>query len=81
LGTEKRRAFAKELRVGSTDAERLLWFHLRAKRLDGFKFRRQHLLDKYIVDFICLESRLLIELDGGQHADACNRENDKVRDT
>ena len=59
----------KALRQNSTDAERHLWYYLRAKRLKGYKFRRQHLLHPYIVDFVCLEKKLIIELDGGQHAD------------
>ena len=70
---------AKDLRKRSTDAERLLWRHLRAKRLGGLKFRRQQCIGDYIVDFVCLEKRIVIELDGGQHAD--NREKDKVRDS
>jgi len=49
-----------------TDAERLLWSHIRAKQL-GVKFRRQQPVGRYIVDFICFEHKLIIELDGGQH--------------
>jgi very-short-patch-repair endonuclease len=59
---------ARSLRKNSTDAERHLWYHLRAGRL-GFKYKRQVPIDAYIVDFICLEKRLVIELDGGQHMD------------
>jgi very-short-patch-repair endonuclease len=62
--------FAKKLRTTSTDAERLLWSRLRARRLFGSKWKRQQPLGNYIVDFVCFESRLIIELDGGQHADA-----------
>jgi crossover junction endodeoxyribonuclease RuvC len=58
---------AKELRVNSTDAERILWAQLRAKRFDGHKFRRQEPILGYIADFACPERRLVIELDGGQH--------------
>ena len=50
-----------------TDAERMLWNKLKAKQL-RVKFRRQHTIGKYIVDFVCLEKRLVIEIDGGQHA-------------
>ena len=50
-----------------TDAERRLWKHLRACRLSGYKFRRQQPLGKYIVDFVCFEKKLIIEVDGGQH--------------
>jgi very-short-patch-repair endonuclease len=58
---------ARELRKRSTDAERLLWHHLRSRQLDGHKFRRQQPLGRFIVDFVCLEKRLVIELDGGHH--------------
>jgi very-short-patch-repair endonuclease len=61
--------FARELRRNSTDAERLLWRHLRARRLAGHKFKRQCPVGKYIVDFVCWETKLIVELDGGQHAD------------
>ena len=57
---------ARALRKNSTDAERHLWYHLRANRLK-FKFKRQVPMGEYIVDFICLEKRLIVELDGGQH--------------
>jgi very-short-patch-repair endonuclease len=59
---------ARDLRKNSTDAERHLWYYLRANRL-GFKFKRQAPMGPYIVDFVCLEKRLVIELDGGQHMD------------
>jgi very-short-patch-repair endonuclease len=59
---------ARDLRKNSTDAERHLWYHLRASRF-GFKFKRQVPIGTYIVDFVCLEKRLIIELDGGQHID------------
>ncbi len=69
---------ARTLRHNSTDAERKLWSYIRAKKLEGFKFRRQQPIGNYIVDFICLEKRLIIELDGGQHA--IDREKDIERD-
>jgi very-short-patch-repair endonuclease len=50
-----------------TDAEQRIWVHLRAKRLAGFKFRRQHRMGRYVVDFVCPDARLVVELDGGQH--------------
>lgn len=50
-----------------TDAEKLLWRHFRGRQLAGFKFRRQHPLGPYILDFVCLEAGLIIEVDGGQH--------------
>ncbi|MEJ5308611.1 MAG: endonuclease domain-containing protein [Anaerolineae bacterium] len=58
---------ARELRRASTSAERKLWSALRGKQLLGLKFRRQHPLPPYIVDFYCHEKRLVVELDGGQH--------------
>ncbi|HEX7264128.1 MAG TPA: DUF559 domain-containing protein [Candidatus Dormibacteraeota bacterium] len=60
---------ARELRRNMTDAERHLWYCLRAHRMDGRKFRRQHQLGDYIVDFVCLSSRLIIEVDGGGHGE------------
>jgi len=60
---------AKQLRTNQTDAERRLWYHLRAHRFMGLKFKRQKPLGPYIVDFICMERRIIIELDGGQHAE------------
>ena len=59
---------ARGLRKNQTDAEKRLWSHLRNRQLSGCKFRRQHEIGNYIVDFICLEKKLIIELDGGQHA-------------
>jgi very-short-patch-repair endonuclease len=73
-------AYAKDLRTASTDTERILWSHIRAKRLDGLKFRRQHQIGKYIVDFVCFEKMLIIELDGGQHAEPGKKEYDRERD-
>ncbi len=58
---------ARDLRNNPTGAERTLWRHLRLRQLGGYKFRRQQPLGHYIVDFICFERRLVIELDGGQH--------------
>ena len=60
---------ARQLRKQSTDAERLLWRHLRNRQFEGYKFKRQKPLGHYIVDFVCLEKSLVVELDGGQHAE------------
>ena len=60
---------ARELRRDQTDAEWKLWSRLRNRQLSGYKFRRQFAVGKYIVDFVCLERRLVIELDGGQHSE------------
>jgi primosomal protein N' (replication factor Y) len=62
------RTFARDLRKFSTDAERRLWSRLRNRRLFGFKFRRQQPLGPYVVDFVCFECRMIVEADGGQHA-------------
>jgi very-short-patch-repair endonuclease len=59
---------ARRLRRDQTDAERTLWFRLRDRRLNGMKFRRQMPLKSYVVDFCCESARLVVELDGGQHA-------------
>ena len=61
--------FARRLRRAQTDAERKLWSRLRAGRLDGWKFKRQVPKGQNVVDFCCSEARLIIELDGGQHAE------------
>ena len=61
------RSRVQELRKNLTEAERKLWQHLRLRQLGGCKFRRQHPLGNYIVDFVCLEKRVVIEVDGGQH--------------
>jgi very-short-patch-repair endonuclease len=63
------KSFAKQLRCQATDAEQLLWKHLRARRLAGFKFRRQLAVEPYIVDFACFEAKLVVEADGSQHGE------------
>ena len=60
---------ARALRAQMTDAETLMWQQLRGRRFQGFKFRRQRPLGPYILDFVCLEAGLVIEIDGGQHAE------------
>jgi very-short-patch-repair endonuclease len=59
---------ARRLRRDQTDAERKLWLRLRDRRLNGWKFKRQVPIDRYIADFCCPDARLIIELDGGQHS-------------
>jgi very-short-patch-repair endonuclease len=61
---------ARLLRRNSTDAERTLWQRLRDRQFNGAKFRRQHPLGKYTVDFVCLEAGLVVEVDGGQHVES-----------
>ena len=63
----QKRQFARHLRRSMTDAEHRLWFHLRNRALLGFKFRRQMPIGPYIADFACIERRLVVEVDGGQH--------------
>jgi len=60
---------ARELRKNPTEAESNLWRHLRHRQLGGHKFRRQQPIGSYIVDFVCFEKRLIIEVDGGQHSE------------
>jgi very-short-patch-repair endonuclease len=74
---DRKQAFAKRLRSNATDAESVLWRHLRAHRFAGHKFKRQHPIGPYIVDFVCFGSRLIIEVDGGQHLE---NERDAKRD-
>ena len=63
---------ARRLHQNRTDAERALWARLRRKQLGGVRFRQQVPLEPYVVDFLCPEQRLIIEIDGGQHALATN---------
>jgi very-short-patch-repair endonuclease len=74
----KLRGRAKDMRSELTDAEHRLWQILRAHRFAGHKFRRQVPIDFYIADFVCFAHRLVIELDGGQHAASTS---DERRDT
>jgi very-short-patch-repair endonuclease len=60
---------ARKLRSNPTDAEMRLWSRLRRKQVDGHRFRRQVPLGSYVVDFACLEARLIVEVDGGQHGE------------
>ncbi len=71
--------FEKTMRSNATDAENLMWQLLRAKRFMNLKFRRQHVIAPYIVDFYSHELRLIIELDGGQHGTDDGKEYDAVR--
>jgi adenine-specific DNA methylase/very-short-patch-repair endonuclease len=70
--------FARNLRKESTDAETRLWYLLRDRRLAGKKFRRQHPIPPYVVDFFCNEEKLVIEVDGGQHAEAKKRDEERT---
>ena len=69
---------ARELRKNLTDAERHLWSHLRLRQIAGHKFHRQQPLGDHIVDFVCLEKRLIVEVDRGQHSE--QEDHDTKRD-
>jgi len=72
------RTFARDMRREQTDAEKKFSWKVRDRRLGGFKFKRQYPIGPYIADFVCLEEKLIVELDGGQHAE--RRHYDEVRD-
>jgi very-short-patch-repair endonuclease len=67
-----KRVLAKKLRGRMTDAERRLWYLLRAHRFQGLKFKRQAPIGPYVVDFICFDRGLIVEVDGGQHSENAN---------
>lgn len=73
------RIYAKQMRSNQTEAETHLWQRLRAHRLDGLKFKRQKPIGRFIVDFVCHESALVVEVDGGYHADTEQIEHDRAR--
>ena len=70
---------ARALRKNQTDAEKLLWYRLRNRQLADCKFRRQQVIGPYIADFLCLEPKLIIELDGGQHATQQDQDEQRTR--
>ncbi|WP_244670209.1 endonuclease domain-containing protein [Rhodoplanes elegans] len=78
--TPKMRARSRALRQDMTDAERKLWFALRAHRLGGASFRRQTPVGPYVVDFVCHQHRLVVEIDGGQHFEEAQRDLDLRRE-
>ncbi|ENN85850.1 protein of unknown function DUF559 [Rhizobium freirei PRF 81] len=67
---DRLRHFAKTMRHDATKAENMLWQALRRSQLEGFKFRRQVPIDGYILDFVCFKARLIVEVDGAQHAES-----------
>ena len=71
---------ARALRGASTEAEYRLWYHLRNRRLGGFKFRRQVTIKRYIVDFVCLEVKLVVEADAGQHVEQEEADERRTKD-
>jgi very-short-patch-repair endonuclease len=70
--------FARRLRQKQTDAERLLWFRLRDRRLAGWKFKRQVPIDRFLVDFFCPDAKLILEIDGGQHDERRARDENRT---
>jgi len=76
---EHTKGFRKSLRNGLTSAEAFLWNHLKERKLAGRKFRRQHGVGKYIVDFYCASEKLVIELDGQPHMNPTAQEKDEKR--
>ena len=77
VGVKGLTGIARRLRKHSTDTELHLWRHLRDRQIEGFKFRRQQAVGRYVVDFVNLEKKVVVELDGGQHA---LDPGDKIRD-
>jgi len=71
--------FAKSMRRQPTNAEAVMWAALRGARLQGFKFKRQQPIGAYIVDFVCFELGLIIEIDGGQHAEDVSADQHRSR--
>ena len=76
---ERVRVRARSLRSTPTDAEALLWHHLRDRRMANQKFRRQRPIGPYFADFACLEAKLIVELDGGQHTEAFAYDENRTR--
>ena len=76
--TPNTKALARRLRTEMTDAEKHLWRHLRMRQMAGMKFRRQHPLGVYLLDFVCLEAKLVIEVDGGQHAEQADADRSRT---
>ena len=77
--SEEMLEFARELRKNSTDVEKIMWQFLRGRQLLGVKFRRQHPIESYVVDFLSHEAKLIIELDGGQHNEEAELKRDAKR--
>ena len=71
---------SRNLRRNMTDAEKLLWSKIRGKQLKGVQFYRQKIIGNYVADFYCPKTRLVIEIDGGQHYSAEGKEKDRLRD-
>ena len=75
----KLRAHARHLRKNQTDAEKILWQRIRRRQIGGHRFRRQHPIGNYIVDFFCFEQGLVIEVDGGQHLEQDDYDRERTK--
>ena len=72
-------AYARQLRLQPSKAQKAHWYYLRQKQLNGYKFRREHPMGPYIVDFVCLAKKLIVEIDGGQHATQVSYDSRRTR--
>jgi len=79
LKRKERTELSRQLRKDLTEAERALWARLRGYQVSGLKFRRQQPIGPYIVDFVCFEKKIVIEVDGGQHGEESVRQRDDER--
>lgn len=70
---------ARSFRKNMTDAENRIWYYLRDRRLNGYKFVREHVVGSYIADFVCRSKKIILEVDGGQHANTDTVEYDQKR--
>ncbi len=77
---KKLKPFAQKLRRDATEAEQILWVHIRKKQILGVQFYRQKPIGKYIADFYCPKAKLVIEVDGGQHFESTQEKSDQKRD-
>jgi very-short-patch-repair endonuclease len=75
--SHKMKERSRDLRRNQTDVKRILWRYLKARQVNGWRFRRQHPIGPYIADFACVEAKLIVEADGGQHAESSR---DAIRD-
>ncbi len=71
---------ARALRQNATESEKRLWYRIHSRQLNGHKFRRQHPVGRYVVDFACVELKLVVEIDGGQHAEQADADLKRTRE-
>lgn len=79
MGTELFKRRARSLRAAQTNAESVLWRHLRNRQLSRWKFRRQHKIDRFVVDFVTLDGKLIVEVDGATHSTDADVKRDSER--